>query len=105
MADVKAKRNKEEHFTRADEDELDAFYREANQSITEFRNDSRASRAQVKYARESIAAIFDKIRAEKALAFPNTTNPGHEHDHTRPLEMAGYFGDSTPQKPRKRTRY
>ena len=105
MADVKAQRNKEEYFTRADKAELDAFYREANQSLTEFRNDSRTSRAQVKYARESIAAIFDQIRAEKALAFPNPPNPGRKHDHDGPLEIAGCFGDSTPQKPRKRSRY
>jgi hypothetical protein len=95
---------KEEHFTRPDEEELDVFYRKATHTISEFCNDSRTSKAQLKYARDSIAAVLDKIRAEKALAFPkqSETEPGNS---VGKLKMVGYYGDLTPQKARKRARF
>ena len=98
VSDVEARRKAKERVARPDEDEKDEFYRWATHSIRELNNCSKTSTSQLNYARETMAAMFDKISAEKEVAFP-------EPNVERNLEWFGNHGDTTPQKPRKRARY
>ena len=96
--EAEARRKAEEHFTRPSKEDTDEFYQWANHFICELINCSKTSESQLQYARDTMSAMLDKIQTEKELAFPELNNECS-------LEMVGNYGESTPQKPRKRARY
>ena len=98
VSDVEVRRKAKERVARPDEEEKDEFYRWATHSIRELNNCSKTSKLQLNYARETMAAMFDNISAEKEVAFP-------EPNVERNLEWFGNHVDTTPQKTRKRARY
>ena len=98
VKEMKTQRRAEERFTRFSKEEKDDFYWWATHFICELNNCSKTSEAKLKYARDTMSAMFEQIRAEKDVVFP-------ESKAKWSLEMLGNYDELTLRKPRKRSRY
>ena len=83
---------------RPTKDDKDAFVCKWRDRLTEFGNDSRTTQERMKYADDQLTAIFNNIGKMTLEDFPETSNKNND------LLLPGLYGDSTPQKPRKRGR-
>ena len=85
--------------TRPTEEEKDAFFCKWKDRLTEFGNDSRTTKSRMDYADSQLCSLFDEL-----MKMTNTDFPADNPKETD-LELPGNYGDSTPQKPRKRGRF
>ena len=84
--------------TRPTEEEKDRFFCKWKDRLTEFGNDSRMTKSCMDYADSQLCSLFDELAKMTDTDFPG--KKPKEDD----LELPGNYGDSTPQKPRKRGR-
>ena len=91
-------------YVRPTEERKDAFYTNLTHHMKEFLNDSRTSVDLLERVEKSITEQFNEATKEKCDAFPVDVSDTKTASDPR-LGMLGNYGDTTPQKKRKRSRY
>ena len=101
IASSMEERNAEERRTkRPTENEKDLFYRKCHKFLVELGNDSRTTVLKYELADEMMEAVKAKLDAMTLADFP----PSKSQTADSGPVMLGNYGDSSPQKPRKRGR-
>ena len=101
IASSMEERNAEERRTkRPNENEKDLFYRKWHKFLVELGNDSRTTVLKYELADEMMEAVKAKLDAMTLADFP----PSKSQTADSGPVMLGNYGDSSPQKPRKRGR-